>query len=149
MRAHPRAVRGQAERKKPCTKRMGLPPLPVSSDASLLLRNSPNRTTFFNKRLELDPLGKFQNEYTLEMQNNGSRSFPVDTRSAVWKVFVWLSFCSSLLVCIYLCYTQCCSRAFVSKRSKTTPTSYEKITKEIPQKMTARNMERAAQMRRR
>lgn len=70
-------------------------------NASLLLRHSPRARDFEAYRVAVDPLGKFQNDYTREMRGAGRRgdaALPeeLEHRARVWRAAVWAAAASSV-----------------------------------------------------
>lgn len=84
---------------------------PWYSQANGLLQNSPKLAAFEKYRHELDPNLKFQNAYTLEMREAGSRAHPtlpiaLQDRAIIWRVSMWIAIIAS--VCVSVCF--CCAR---------------------------------------
>lgn len=102
----------------------------VRPNRQQLLRNAPHAAEFEALRQSLDPTGKLQNEHTRATHGDGECSIsplPVelDTRSAVWRGFVWAGVGLSVVISLAACWT--CARA----SSRREPTLLTKRKEEV------------------
>ena len=82
----------------------------VRPDRQALLHNAPRAGDFETLRLSLDPTDKLQNEHTRATHGDGECNIPpvpaeLDTRSNVWRAFLWTAVAVSLILAFTACGT--------------------------------------------
>ena len=105
----------------------------VRANRQELLRNAPRAHDFEMLRQTLDPTDKLQNEHTRSAHGDGTcNASPVptqlDSRSGLWRLFVWTGVALSVLVSV----AACTSLAYAVRQAERGPTLLEKAAKEEP-----------------